>query len=284
MSILHITSGDFAAELIKQAGFDGDVLTWKDLLYRGTRCPGWADEPTLAARSEMLSISLGGALSAATIKPTLQKQYDTLKTASDYDSVLLWFDNCLYDLSMLANILNCLGSLNVDDVELILIGAFPGISPFNGLGELTSGQFKEIYKHRAKVTAAQYRLAQKADEAFAAQDIEKIKQLSTLDHSEITGLQAAAKRWLEELPDTETGLGKLARLALDAVKSGLNSPVEIFKYTAAHDSHPQFWGDTTLWEKINHLADSGLVHISGPSERLPQWESEYSLDSYCVTG
>ncbi len=282
MSTLHITSGDFAAELIKQAGFNGDVLAWRDMLYIGKRCSGWPDEQTLIARSEMLSTSLGGALSAATIKSGIQKQYDKLKTAPDYDFVLLWFDDCLYDLSMLAHILNCLDSRKVIGVELILIGSFPGIFPFNGLGQLSSEQFKVIYKQRSKVTDAQYKLAKIVDEAFACQNIEKIQKLSAVEHLEIPGLQAAVRRWLEELPDPKTGLGKLGRLALDAVKSGLKSPVEIFKYTASHDSSPQFWGDTTLWEKINHLADRGLVQITGPSERLPQWVSEYSLNSFHI--
>lgn len=83
---------------------------------------------------------------------------------------------------------------------------------------------------------------------------------------------AAAKRWLEEQPDSKTGLGKLEHLVLDALKHGLQKPAEIFHHVAAADIPPQYWGDISLWAVINGLANRSqlLLQIEGPAKRLPQ--------------
>jgi hypothetical protein len=94
---------------------------------------------------------------------------------------------------------------------------------------------------------------------------------------------AAAARWIEERPDRTTGLGRLERLALEAVRAGFETPSEIFSAVAAYDTTPQFWGDATLWLKINALADRKLVRIEGPLERLPQWESAVDMNSFRIT-
>ena len=46
-------------------------------------------------------------------------------------------------------------------------------------------------------------------------------------------LHAAVTRWLAERPDTATGLGKLERLALSAIRSGCQKPRQVFAAVAA---------------------------------------------------
>jgi hypothetical protein len=89
-------------------------------------------------------------------------------------------------------------------------------------------------------------------------------------------------RWLPEQPDPATGLGRLERLALEAIRGGCKTPWKIFSTVAEDDTPPQFWGDTTLWAKINALADRNppLVRIHGPTERLPQWRSTVDLNHF----
>ena len=95
---------------------------------------------------------------------------------------------------------------------------------------------------------------------------------------------AAAIRWLQEQPDETTGLGHLESLALAAIRAGCETPNKIFASVAAADTPPQFWGDTTLWAKINGLADRvpPILHIEGPTGKLPQWESQISLEEYKI--
>lgn len=282
---LHITSGDSPAGSIAKAGIPGEILVWRDILYDGPiRRPGWPDEKTLEGRASLLERSTGGGLSEERILSMLEKQYQKLASAADGRLVLLWFDSCLFDMAMLAHILACLRQRGIRGAELICVDVFPGIAPFDGLGQLTHDQLAPFYGQRRPVTDAQSSFAETVDEAFAAQDPKLVGELSRLTDAPLPWVPAAAARWLEELPDAD-GLGRLERLALDAVRSGLESPIDIFKHAAANDSHPQFWGDTTLWRKINTLADRTppLVKITGPESRLPQWKSDHDLKEFKIT-
>ena len=71
---------------------------------------------------------------------------------------------------------------------------------------------------------------------------------------------------------------------LHVTSGGWETPGEIFSAAAVADTPPQYWGDTTLWAKINALADRTppLVRIEGPTERLPQWESPVDLNHFVI--
>jgi hypothetical protein len=92
------------------------------------------------------------------------------------------------------------------------------------------------------------------------------------------------KRWRLERPDEKTGLGRLEQLTMDAIRAGLQAPADIWARVSAADTHPRYWGDTTLWAKINGLADRNppLVKIVGPKERLPQWGGPAGLDLFRI--
>jgi hypothetical protein len=98
-------------------------------------------------------------------------------------------------------------------------------------------------------------------------------------------IPAAVTRWLQEQPDPRTGLGRLENLTLEAIHNGCNTPGAIFAAVAKADTPPQFWGDITLWAKINALADRepALVRIDGPTPRLPQWEGVADLKQFRIT-
>jgi hypothetical protein len=74
-------------------------------------------------------------------------------------------------------------------------------------------------------------------------------------------------------------------MVLDAIRDGCERPWKIFSAVAAADTPPQYWGDITLWAKINALADRDppLVRIEGPQPRLPQWEGRADLKRFRVT-
>jgi len=282
---LHITSGDIAGGSLAQSGITGEVLVWHDILYDGPRNPGWPDETTLNARVQFLERMTGGGLERAGILNTLKGQYRKLADAADYERIVLWFDACLFDQSMLVHILACMPRQGIQRAELLCVDAFPGIEPFNGLGQLQPFQLASLYDRRRPITDAQLQFAKVADKAFATQDLLLLTELSRGTDAPLPWVSAAALRWLQEQPAPTTGLGRLESLALQAICAGCETPGEIFSAVAARDTPPQFWGDTTLWAKINALADRKppLVRIEGPAKRLPQWESPLDLKSFRIT-
>nr|WP_321464903.1 hypothetical protein [uncultured Desulfobulbus sp.] len=98
------------------------------------------------------------------------------------------------------------------------------------------------------------------------------------------GVPATAARWLLEQPDPANGWGRLDRLALEANRSGEDTPERIFAAVTVADSPPQYWGDSTLRATINGLANRipPPVEQEGPAETLPQWESYHSLKVFRI--
>jgi len=281
-AILHITSGDLAGDLIARSGIPGEVFVWHDILYDGPRLPGWPDEDILTARAAYLEAATGGGLSRAVILPTLKTQYARLKTLLSMH-VVLWFDACLFDQSMLCHVLTCLRIAGVGAAELICVDAFPGIEPYHGLGQLSPEQMASVYPRRRPVTPDQFDFAERVGRAFALQDRQAFEALGREADAPLPWVPAAVRRWLAEQRD-ETGLGRLERLALEAIRAGCETPAAIFAATAAADSPPQFWTDITLWARINALADRDppLAVIEGPEVRLPQWGGMAGLERFRI--
>lgn len=281
---LHITSGDIAGGSLAKSGLSGEVFVWHDILYEGPRNPGLPDEETLNARALFLERTTDGGLSRELVLDTLKNQYRKIAEAGDHERVVLWFDACLFDQSMLVHVLMCLRQHGVHGVQLLCVDAFPGIEPFNGLGQLLPEQLAALYDQRSNVTEEQFLFAQEVDKAFALQDKEAFVELARQKDAPLPWVPAAVARWLQEQPDAKTGLGRLEQLALDAVRAGYTTPSEIFKRASEMDTHPQFWGDTTLWVKINALAarQPPLIRVEGPASRLPQWESPFDLNEFRI--
>nr|WP_320015204.1 hypothetical protein [uncultured Desulfobacter sp.] len=281
--ILHITSGDIAGDHLARSTIPGEVFVWHDILYNGPRKPGWPDDVTLDVRAGFLEDSTGGGLSKQYVLETLKTQYAKLKTASDYDTLVLWFDACLFDQSMLCHILACMRYLGNEHADLLCIDSFPGIDPYHGLGQLSPDRLACMYSQRESLTPDHFLFAERVDRAFALQDQAEFIKLANTD-APLPWIPAAVTRWMEEFPDKVTGLGKLEKLLLEAICSGLETPMEIYSFVSARETPPQYWGDITLWEKINALADRNppLVKIEGPNARLPQWEGIADLKLFRV--
>ncbi len=269
----------------EKTGIPREVVVWHDILYDGPRNPGWPDDGTLRARARFLEQATGGGLDRDYILRTLQNQYRKLAGAADYEPIVLWFDTCLFDQSMLAHILACMRHRDIRNADLLCVDAFPGIVPFNGLGQLQPCQLASLYDRRRPLTDAQFGYAEVVDRAFAMQDLVLFTELSRQSDAPLPWIPDAVSRWLQEQPDPATGLGRLESLALEAVQGGCETPGKIFSAVAAADSPPQYWGDITLWTKINALAERNppLVRIEGPVERLPQWESTVDLNQFRIT-
>jgi len=73
--ILHITSGDIAGEILEKSDVPGEVFVWRDILYDGSREPGWPDEETILARAGFLEESTGGGLTRKFVFETLRTQH-----------------------------------------------------------------------------------------------------------------------------------------------------------------------------------------------------------------
>ncbi|GAB6147390.1 hypothetical protein JCM12294_48390 [Desulfocicer niacini] len=141
-----------------------------------------------------------------------------------------------------------------------------------------------MYGRRQALKIDHFLFAERVDRSFAFQDQAAFKELADFTDAPLPWVPAAVTRWIEEYPDRATGLGRLEQLAIEAIRSGCETSGEIFSFVSARETPPQFWGDITLWEKINALADKEppLVRIEGPRSRLPQWEGIVDIKLFRV--
>ncbi len=280
---LHLTSGDCCGELLRHSDVPGEVFVWHDVLYDGpVRVPGWPSAEALAARANFLSAFTAGGLSVVEVESTLSQQYQVLKQRGERPLVL-WFDACLFDMAMLVHVIARLADTNTAGVELLVVDAHPAVVPYDGLGQLSPVQLAACYPQRAPLGDDQVVYAQRVDAAFAQQDDAALQALAAEHDAPLPWVPAACARWLQERPDPLTGLGRLASLALAAIRSGHSAPGELMRAVFTADGHPVFWGDISLWAAINDLADRNVVQISGPAPRLPQWTEGVRVADFAIT-
>jgi hypothetical protein len=282
--VLNITSGDCSGKLIGESSIQGEVFVWRDVLYDGPlRNGGVLSADEMQERAKYLSVLTGGGLLQDDIFQGMEESYARLVDLNKYDEIVFWSDACLFDLSMLAHILTCVPFDVREKCRLICISEFDGIAPFNGLGQLTPEQIASLYPRQKVITEEQFEFLELVDLAFSTQGEDEFLKIVNYKDPPLCYFSQAVIRWLEEKPGGVMQVGKLEKLVLDALGAGCVKPSDIFKYVAEHDSIPQYWGDTTLWQKVNGLSDRGLILIEGPDVMLPQWiNSGHKLSEFVV--
>ena len=248
---LHITNGDAAGDLLKASGLGGDVLPWRDTMVEGP-FPAGLD---LAATSALRATYLGAlGLPAERIRRDFEARDAALRAAGGYDVITLWFEHDLLDQLQLLQLLDWFAAADLGgtDLGLICIGAFPGIEPFRGLGQLTPDQIAALAPRCAPVTAAQLRLGQEGWAAFRSPDPRDIERFLERDLSPLPFMTAALRRHLEEFPSVADGLGRTHRQLLSLVAKGVTGPVKLFAENMALET-VLFIGDWSTFRRLDEL-------------------------------
>src|SRR5947207_1964754 len=138
--MLHITNGDSAALPIDQSGIGGEVLTWQDVLHEGPALIGLSAADLREVRAGFVA-ACGWSACAQALAGFARRDATLERALAGNDEVVLWFEHDLYDQLQLIQVLD---RIAVSDTQarcsLICVGAFPGIEPFYGLGQLDAGQ------------------------------------------------------------------------------------------------------------------------------------------------
>jgi hypothetical protein len=281
---LHVHCGDSSAGGLRAAGVPGEVIVWCDLLHAGRLPP--TDDPAAwrACRAEVLSASTGGVQSRDACRAHLERQDAALARAGACAEVVLWFDACLYDQLILVRQLDHFARAPAPPARLSLlcVGEVPGMPRYRGLGELRPDQFAALLPARHAVTPAESATARAAWAALRAPTFQPLLDLLAAGTTALPYLEAALRRFLDELPAADSGLTRLEREILEAVAAGAHTPGRLFAAVSDREERP-FFGDTTLWQCVNGLAagpDAPLC-LDGPSP-LPQWNPPPDLSPWSM--
>ena len=254
MQRLNITNGDSAAGSLSDAGIEGKIIAWRDVLHEG---PVDASLP-LAELSERRARFIAGNDwdEFSHVSGNFVERDRVLQHLDFFDEVVLWFEDDLYDQLQLIQLLELFGADATRPRKLSLIVVDGYIPP------LSVDELQRLDSERAEVNEEQLDLARRAWKAFGSSDPSAVERLLEGPTSALPYLAPALTRELEEYPSLVNGLSRSEREALTAVSDGHTTPVAAF-LEVAKKQESVFLGDLVFY--------SYLERMSGRNNPLITW-------------
>jgi hypothetical protein len=248
---LNITNGDSAAGTLSEAGIEGKIVPWRDVLHEGPVDSSLSLEELSKQRARFIAGEEWGDLSR--VSRDFIERDRAVRNLENIDEVVLWFEDDLYDQLQLIQLLDCFSGREAGDTKLSLVVVDGYIPP------LSVSEIKALDRKRAPVTREQLDLGRKAWRAFGSPDPTSIARLLDEKTSSLPYLARALTRHLEEFPATTNGLSRSEREALTVIAAGHNTPVRAF-LEVAKLQESIFLGDSVFY--------SYLERLSGPTDAL----------------
>lgn len=251
---LTITNGDSAVATLSKAGIPGRIIAWRDVLHEG---PVDTSLPIAAlSRKRARFIADMGWGEFAHVSGDFAERDRMIQRLDDFDEVVLWLEDDLYDQLQMIQLLDFLGARRGRRKKVSLIVVDGYIPP------LAAIKIRQLDDARPAVTPEQFDLARRAWKAFGSADPSSISRLLAESTSALPYLAAALWRHLEEFPAVGSGLSRSEREALAAIERGHTTPVAAFLEVGGREESI-FLGDIIFY--------SYLERLSGRKNALLTW-------------
>jgi hypothetical protein len=275
--MLHVTNGDAASDLLREAGVDGDVLPWRDALDDG---PLPAVDGDALRRCRAAFIAARGDAEAATIESDLHARDEQLADAAR-GPVVLWFEADLHDQLQVLQIVAQLDAAGAapDDVSILCVDRHPTLVRFPGLAELAPADITALFADRRPIDATAWRSALATWAAVRSPEPGDLQAAAaSIDRDAWPFLGDALVRWLHEYPGIDDGLSLTQRRILAGIADGVHDPLRLFRRVNAQEPRP-FLGEHGYSTALGVLADAEvpLVHYVGGCRRAPPGAQTVSL-------
>jgi hypothetical protein len=253
---LNITNGDSAAGTLSEAGVEGKIISWRDVLHEGPVDSSLSLEELSKQRARFIAERRWDDF--AHVSGDFAERDRAIQHLDYFDEIALWFEDDLYDQLQLIQLLDFLarGAAGQKKISLIQVDGY--IPP------LSTTKIKELDGKRRAVTSEQFALAQRAWKAFGSDDPSAISRLLDEGTSALPYLASALERHLEEFPAVGSGLSRSEREALTAIENGQTTPVGAF-LEVAKKQESIFLGDIVFY--------SYLERLSGKENALVTWKN-----------
>jgi len=281
---LHITNGDGALYLLKKAGILGTHLAWRDALNDGPVPAGLSLEETSAVRASYLA-QRGFANPIRLIHDFAQRDAQ-LRSAGDFEEVVLWFEHDLYDQLQILQVLTALEELDLEP------GRIAVVQSDEYLASMTVDEILPLLPKRRTATAAIFRSARRNWQRFTAASAAELYAAAGEDAIGLPFLRSALQRLCEEYPWTRDGLSRTQRQALYAVAQGPARDDELFARAQAREE-TFFLGKRAFVRVLEDLragtgalieGEAGMFVLTALGRRViagdADWLDEHSIDRW----
>lgn len=229
---LHIVNGDTVAQSLADTDIAGEILVWADALDLGPLHPNYSESiPDRSAFWRALEVGATRDLNA---------QEQSLHTAvANASEVTLWYEHDLFDQVALVRLISHLTSgAGHPQISMVSIDNHPEVPNFVGLGQLAPHQLAALWPARIPVGKDMIEEAAAAWLAIAGPDPRAITFVARRVRA-LPFLAQALERYVEEMPDTANGLGRMERQVLGAVARGCGNADEVVRDVAPSDPRYQ---------------------------------------------
>lgn len=201
----HITNGGVLTEYLTKLNFDGELMTWHEMLCVGPTTKEIDNDDFFNLRKEFIESTYNIPYKEEVFKKELNK----LSTLEDYEEVILWFE---YDLFCHINMISAISLLKQKKchlpIYLVNCGKIEGEKQLKGFGELTPEQIQFNYENRIKLNVDDIAFAQKAWRIYCETDHNLFKEL-IVRPSNFEYMSNCLKAHMKRFPDTRTGLNMM---------------------------------------------------------------------------
>ena len=267
VSTLHITNGDSAVDLMRKGSIKGDFLPWRDVLHEGPIQAGLSLTEQSIYRAQFIA-SLGWG-DPSNIKQSFEQRDFVLQTSHQFEKIILWFEHDLYDQLQILQILDWFYLHPEFRHKLFLI------CTEKYLGEQTPESIVALQAFQQPVNQAQLILANKAWNTLGNPEPVCWANLLKTDCSELEFLNDAILRLLQEYPDIQTGLGRVASTALRLIDQGTTKPGKLFGAQQLTEKR-RYLGDLSFWRILDEMLQSEfpLIQTSAGSLKINPHDKE----------
>ncbi len=268
-AFMHLLCGDMSGQILRNSSVPGDVQVWMEDFIDGPVPRDISEDEWRMVRAEYLASLFSD---PAPVNPEhAGRKYERLAEGRNYREVLLWFDACMFDQTIMIHLIDRLSRLDLGDAKLSLIcpGDFPGFDTFHGFALLTPEQMASLLETRHAISTEEIALARAAWWAFRAPDPTEIEQVLAGDCTALPYLGAALTRFLQQYPSAANGLSRLEGEVLTAVAAGARDLGTIAARARAMETRP-YYHDLTIARSIEELASARipLLSVSGLEEMI----------------
>jgi len=257
---LHILNGDFAEKLWKECGFNAQSLVWRETYLEGPLPDSDNLDVFRNARAEYLSHfdELAG-IDKSRLCRHLQNMDETVLLLPEGAKLMLWFDSCMFDQTILMRILSLLHRKNA------AVNVFLYCCEGNCLGK---ADFLQGDAGKIQLRPHDWAVAGEAWTLFIRKDAGGIRRLLEREPFErLPKMKKALLRCIDEFPD-RNGLTRTQRQILKLVADGRHGFMDIFKGLDDFEEYP-FLGDTACQRLLDQLVRNGFLIRNADRYELP---------------
>ncbi|MCA9394251.1 MAG: DUF1835 domain-containing protein [Candidatus Omnitrophica bacterium] len=263
MAELIITNGDSAADSMRQAGFQEEILCWKDVLHDGP-VPGSDSWEDLAdTRCRYLSGAFGE--SPEEVRKDFDRRDRILESLETYEKVSLCFEHDLYDQLQLCQILDYLNRIQPRPVISLMQSE-------NYLGMIPPPQLPALRENERPVTLQDYADGSRFWKAFTAPDPRAL-QLFVDYTGPLVFLPSITKRLLQTFPYRTNGLTLTQRYTLELLIDSVK-PVNLLFGEYCREEEVKYLGDWSFVKYLEELAFCPSPLIEGYTTRLSRGSAQ----------